>query len=338
MINGATGAFAAIVATFLDEPEVDGGNGNGIETLFPSVILAGFLMLLVWALKLDRLVSLLPLPVMIGFCNGLAVVIGKAQLHPFEAPVCNATVGTGGHRRRLASGPCTASGFKEGAELGFMVLIMFTAMGIMEFIPKLPKPTNLAAKPQPLRALSWVAVVLLELPSSLLSIIFSIVIEFAIVRPNGFHTDTIGDKEKFTSADALPRFFFNDDHYDMGKLDGKAVGTILQQGILLGAVGCIESLMTAEVVSSHTKTPHHSGLVVGAMGVGNILSGLLGGMGGNAMIGLSTIACLNGGRGRVAPVTTALGILLCVSCAYEVLNYIPMAALAGIMIVVVLHT
>merc|ERR1719335_1807721 len=56
------------------------------------------------------------------------------------------------------------------------------------------------------------------------------------------------------------------------------------------------------------------------------------------MIGLSTIACLNGGRGRIAPTATALGILICVSCAYKVLNYIPMAALAGIMIVVVLHT
>ena len=74
------------------------------------------------------------------------------------------------------------------------------------------------------------------------------------------------------------------------------------------------------------------------MGVGNILSGFLGGMGGNAMIGLSTIACLNGGRGRVAPVTTALGIIIIVGAAYSVLNYIPLAALAGIMIVVVLHT
>ena len=74
------------------------------------------------------------------------------------------------------------------------------------------------------------------------------------------------------------------------------------------------------------------------MGVGNLVSGFLGGMGGNAMIGLSTIACLNGGRGRIAPLATALGILLCVSCAYSVLNFIPMAALAGIMIVVVMHT
>ena len=86
MINGATGAFAAIIATFLEEPEVEGGNGAGIETLFPSVIVAGLLMLGVCYFRLDRFVALLPLPVMIGFCNGLAVVIGRAQLHPFYAP------------------------------------------------------------------------------------------------------------------------------------------------------------------------------------------------------------------------------------------------------------
>ena len=197
----------------------------------------------------------------------------------------------------------------------------------------------------------------------MLSIIASILLEFALIRPLGFKTDTIGDKEKFTARDALPRPFFLDDFYDMNKYgDDGAIGKVIVQGILLCAVGCIESLMTAEVVSGFTKTSHHSGLVVGAMGVGNIISGFLGGMGGNAMIGLSTIACLNGGKGRIAPLATAVGILICVSCAYQVfrhpspghgpnghrrpsapcvwqvLNFIPMAALAGIMIVVVLHT
>ena len=344
-VNGATGAFAAIVATFLEEPAKPGGNGAGIELLFPSVMLAGVLMLGVWALHLDRFISLLPLPVMIGFCNGLAFVIGRAQLHPFYAPVCpangvaNATSASAGHRRELASGPCTASGFKEGAEMGFMILIMLGAMFIMEFVPKIPKPTDPHKKPLPLKVLAYIGIVLLELPSSMLSILFAIAIEFALVRPLGFRTDTIGDKEKFVARDALPIPFFVDDQYDMGAYAAPgAIGQIITQGILLCTVGCIESLMTAQVVSSYTKTAHHSGLVVGAMGVGNLISGFLGGMGGNAMIGLSTIACLNGGRGRIAPLTTALGILVCVSCAYNVLNFIPMAALAGVMIVVVLHT
>jgi hypothetical protein len=131
MINGATGAFAAIIATFLEEPGVEGGNGAGIETLFPSVIVAGLLMLGVCYFRLDRFVALLPLPVMIGFCNGLAVVIGRAQLHPFYAPRCDGPASSAGGeaaRRRLSTGACTASGYKEGAELGWMVLIMLTAM------------------------------------------------------------------------------------------------------------------------------------------------------------------------------------------------------------------
>jgi len=57
--------------------------------------------------------------------------------------------------------------------------------------------------------------------------------------------------------------------------------------------------MTAEVVTAYIKTPHHPGLVVGAMGAANILSGFFGGIGGNSMIGLSTMACLNGNLKRL---------------------------------------
>ena len=345
MINGATGAFAAIIATFLKEPEVEGGNGAGIETLFPSVIGAGLLMMVVCYFRLDRFVALLPLPVMIGFCNGLAVVIGRAQLHPFYAPKCDGSSSSAGGgeaaRRSLSTGACTASGYKEGAELGWMVLIMLTAMAVMELLPKIPTPkaSDIRTKPAVVRPFAWLWLTLLAIPSSLLAIVAAIVIEFCLVRPMGYHTNTIGDLEGLTAEDALPRPFFVDARYDFDALQASgAWGRVMLQAVLLCAVGCIESLMTAEVVSGFVKTPHHPGLVVGAMGLGNILSGLMGGMGGNAMIGLSTIACLNGGRGRVAPLATSLGVLLCVSVAYRVLNFIPMAALAGVMLVVVLHT
>jgi len=97
-------------------------------------------------------------------------------------------------------------------------------------------------------------------------------------------------------------------------------------------------LLTSEVVESFTRTPGNGQKTLLAMGAGNLLSGFFGGMGGNAMIGLSTVNCLGGGMGRLAPTTTALVILICVVGAYEVLNFIPVAALAGIMLVVVLHT
>ena len=58
--------------------------------------------------------------------------------------------------------------------------------------------------------------------------------------------------------------------------------------------------MTTEVVTSYVKTPAHTPSIVWSMGAANLVSGFLGGMGGDAMIGLSTINCLNGGRGRLA--------------------------------------
>lgn len=98
----------------------------------------------------------------------------------------------------------------------------------------------------------WIIVILLEVPSSLISIVLSIVLEFALIRPLGYQTGTIGDKEKFTSDDALPKPFFLDDQYDMAELSKPgAASTILVQAIMLAAVGCIESLMTAEARAHH---------------------------------------------------------------------------------------
>lgn len=124
MINGATGAFAAIISTFLPESQ------EGIEYLFPSVMLAGLLMAGAMALRLGRFISLVPATVMIGFCNGLAVVIGLAQFHPFQNTVeeLNPETGLTETHHEMVSGP----------ELGFMLLIMISSMLTMEFLPKVP--------------------------------------------------------------------------------------------------------------------------------------------------------------------------------------------------------
>jgi SulP family sulfate permease len=310
MVNGATGAFAAIIGTFLPKPDKAGGNGEGVELLFPSVMFAGFLMWCVAATRLSRFILLLPGAVMIGFCNGLGVVIGLAQTHPFFDSET--------HK------------LKEGMELVWMLVIMIVAMLTMEFLPKLGLKIG---KFEPFKVI----------PSSLMAIISSIVIQYAIVKPTGSYTDTIGDVSKFTSDTAFPIPFFVDHpgyKYDWSKysFNSHAIETVGVQGFLLCVVGTIESLMTSEVVESFTKIPGDGDRTVLAMGFGNVLSGFFGGMGGNAMIGLSTINSLNGGVGRLAPTVTALIVMAATMGAYEVLNVIPVAALSGIMIVVVLHT
>jgi len=286
--------------------------------LFPSVMLAGVLMLGVTACKLSRFILLLPAPVMVGFCNGLAIVIGAAQLHPFTV-----SVKTYNPDGTLAS---KTHEYKSGAELYWMLAITFASMFTMEFLPKIPFK------------------IFKLIPSSLIAIIVSIVMEFAIIRPVGSRTDTIRDVSEFDDSTRFPQPFFLDyldaTDYDLSKItkDWAAIGTVITQGVLLCIVGSIESLMTSEVVEVIVKTPSNGEKTVAAMGFGNILSGFLGGMGGNAMIGLSTINALNGGRGRIAPTCTALVVMFAIVGAYPVLNYIPVAALAGIMLVVVLHT
>merc|ERR1719357_380195 len=107
---------------------------------------------------------------MIGFCNGLAIVIGGAQLHPFTNPDTHE--------------------WKSGAELYWMILICFASMIIME-VPNMI----------PLRIFKVV-------PSSLLAIIVAICIEFLIIRPMGDRTDVIGDVFEFTFDTAFPIPFF----------------------------------------------------------------------------------------------------------------------------------
>ena len=257
MVNGATGAFAAIIGTFIAAADKNSESGEGVERLFVSVMLAGGLMLLVAGLRLSRLIVLVPSTVMIGFCNGLAIVIGMAQLHPF------------GYECKEVNDECPVKDDKHhwrgGGELGWMIAVMIISMLIMEFIPRLPW--------------RYAKVV----PSSLVSIVVAIIIEFAIIRQTGQRTNTIGDIAPFDSETAFPLPFFADNvryevdspvvsknlsnstinsnttqstplgplRYDLSKLSGLSgseVWSIILNGILLAAVGVIESLMTMEVV------------------------------------------------------------------------------------------
>ena len=154
MVNGAEGAFAAIIASMVDAPTTPGGNGDGIELLFPSVMTAGAFMLLIWLAGADRFITLMAASIMDGFCCGLAVVIGNSQLHPFQ-------IGHGDDK--------TYRSLKDPETL-FMLLITFSSMCTMEFIPKI-KFKGAWAKYNDIPRL---------IPSSLLAILVAILIECAL--------------------------------------------------------------------------------------------------------------------------------------------------------------
>jgi SulP family sulfate permease len=240
MVSGAAGARATIIGSFLVDPARAGLNGEGVEIVFPAVIISGGLLLAISALGIYRLTKIIPESVMIGFLNGIGILIVISQIFSFRED--------------------DGQAWRTGAELGFMLLIAGVAVLIMECVPLIPC------------ALSKL------MPSSLLALTVGAVLEFALVRPLGYFTNTIRDVARITDENRFPIPFMLDPQYDLRKLALPGVpANTFTLAVLLAAVGSIETLLTAEVVTEVVKTPNRPGQVMVALGVANIITGFVGG-------------------------------------------------------------
>ena len=113
---------------------------------------------------------------------------------------------------------------------------------------------------------------------------------------------------------------------------------ILSTAFLLAAVGLIESLMTLNLIDEITQTRGSGNRECLAQGGANFLNGLFGGMGGCAMIGQSIINVNSGGRGRLSGITASISLLLFILFGSSIIEKIPIAALVGVMFMVVVGT
>ncbi len=122
MISGATGALAVVMVSLVLD--------HGVEYLFATVLLMGILQVLAGIFKLGKFIRMVPHPVMLGFVNGLAIVIFLAQLGQFKVPD-----GMGGQQ------------WMEGQALYIMLGLVALTMAIIHFLPKLTTavPSSLAA-------------------------------------------------------------------------------------------------------------------------------------------------------------------------------------------------
>jgi SulP family sulfate permease len=118
----------------------------------------------------------------------------------------------------------------------------------------------------------------------------------------------------------------------------KALMMMAPYAFILAAIGLIESLMTLNLIDELTETRGNSNRECLAQGGANILNGLFGGMGGCAMIGQSIINIKGGGRGRLSGVVAALALLCFILFASGLIEQVPIAALVGVMFMVVIGT
>lgn len=296
MISGATGAIAVVVAKVVEMGNLAGIEQGipdlGMQYLFATLMLAGLFQALVAVFKLGRFIRLVPHPVMMGFVNGLAIVILLSQFKSFKA--------ADGH-------------WLPTNELMVMGILAAITMVIIQFFPKLTK----------------------AVPSILIAIVAVGLLSFF----NVVDTKTVSDVlfEGTGSGQlkgSFPLLAWPSD------ITWNQQTIVLIGGVAVTAamVGLIESLMTLQLIDDMTETRGQGNRECFAQGGANFLSGLFGGMGGCAMIGQSLINIKSGGRGRTSGVVAALTLAVFIMVGGPVIGQIPIAALVGVMFMVVIGT
>ena len=288
MISGATGALAVVMVSLVKEGN-ELASGAGLQYLFATLLLMGLIQMLFGILRLGKFVRLIPHPVMLGFVNGLAIVIFLAQLEMFQID---------------------GQWLPMNNLLPMLGLVGLT-MALMHFLPKLHKaiPGGLAA----------------------------ILVISGIVIFGGIDTETV---LSFVQAKggtgikgSLPDFAI-----PAVPMTLETLKFILPYAFILAAIGLIESLMTLTLVDEITETKGRSNKESFAQGLANIVNGFFGGMGGCAMIGQSMINVNSGGRGRLSGIVAALALLAFILFLSPAIEQIPIAALVGVMFIVVIKT
>lgn len=283
MISGATGSMAVVMVAIVSQ--------YGVKYLFATVVLTGILQIIIGVLRMGKLIRMLPKSVMVGFVNGLAIVIFLAQLHQFKIVDAHGV-----------------SHWLQGSALYVMIALVILAMLITHYLPKFTK----------------------AVPSALTAI----VVVSLIVLVGGVHTRVVSDMMGSSDLSAgFPSFTFPHVPFNL-----HTFVVIVPYAVVLAIIGLSESLMTLSLIDERTQTHGRGNKECIAQGIGNIVSGFFKSMGGCAMIGQSMINISSGGRGRFSGIVAGVFLLLFILLLWPVIKMIPLAALVGVMFMVVFET
>ena len=237
---------------------------------------------------------------MLGFVNGLAIVIFLAQLRQFGDDSQSGWLSD-----TFLENSIIDVAWLQGSELYLLLGLVLVTMLIIHYLPRLTT----------------------MLPSSLVAIgaVTGLVWGFDL------DTKVVGDVASISGG--LPTF-----HLPVAPLSFDTLLIVLPYSIILAAIGLIESLLTLRLIDEITETRGHGNQECIGQGIANTVTGFFGGMGGCAMIGQSMINVNSGGRGRLSGISAALFLLLFILIASPLIEQIPLAALIGVMFIVVIGT
>ncbi len=271
----------------------------GIGGLTVATIIAGVLLILLGAFKLGTVIKFIPYPVVVGFTSGIAVTIFTTQM----ADVFGLSFG----------GETVPGDFIGKWMLYFRHLdtinwwdagVSILSVLIIMLVPKFSR----------------------RIPGSLVAIILVTAGVYALKTCLGIEgIDTIGDR--FTIAAQLPKA-------EMPALDWEAVKNLFPIAVTIAALGAIESLLSATVADGMISDHHNSNTELIALGVANMVAPIFGGIPATGAIARTMTNINNGGRTPVAGMIHAGVLLLILLFLMPLAQYIPMACLAGVLVVV----
>jgi SulP family sulfate permease len=291
MISGATGAMAVVMVNLVMEGNALGGVDShaGVQYLFFTLLLVGLFQGLAGIFRLGKFIRMVPRSVMMGFVNGLAIVIFISQLSMFK----------------------TEGVWIQGQSLWTMVGLVALTMAILYLVPLISKKI-----PGALTAIIAVSLLVIFTQMDTATVL-------SFIQSNG----GTGIKAGLPSF-AIPKVPFT----------WETLVFVTPYALILAAIGLIESLMTLNLIDELTDTHGHGNRECVAQGFANFVNGLFGGMGGCAMIGQSIINITSGGRGRLSGIVAAGALLFFILFTSTYIEMVPIAALVGVMFIVVIKT
>ncbi|KAF9432221.1 hypothetical protein BGZ76_011102 [Entomortierella beljakovae] len=329
MVSGIAGGMVAIVSEITSDhgPLKDKCISERVEYAYATMIICAALQLIMGFFGVSRLIKLVPHAVMIGFMNGLSIIIFKAQLSAFQTDTIDTPVVDNLYCPPMDYTPPSSQRWLrvDEKETWLVLLVVGLSMAITVFQPKIKKRMKI-----------WKLVISKDtIPPVLTTMIVTTLIGNLLYNKVGVHIRLIGDVAKFGGS--LPIAHIPDVPWTSG--DFWSVG--FRYGFLLALIGSIESVMTWQLCQGILKTNLHTDLSNWEMisqGIGNMFSSFFSSIGGSVMVGQTTVNFISGARGRLSTTIASFTILIFVSVAGKIIEMLPVATLTGILFVVVIHT
>ncbi|SHF12527.1 sulfate permease, SulP family [Bacteroides luti] len=269
----------------------------GEKGLLVATIMAGVLLILLGVFKLGTIIKFIPYPIVVGFTSGIALTIFTTQIK----------------------------------DLFGLSMHIVPADFISKWIAYFQNFITISIWPTVVGLLSILLIIYTpkfskKIPGSLVAIVLMTVLAYILKTYAGITSiETIGDR--FTINASLP-------HAQVPNMSWEVIKALFPTAITIAVLGAIESLLSATVADGVTGDKHNSNQELIAQGAANLITPLFGGIPATGAIARTMTNINNGGKSPVAGLIHAVVLLLILVCLGPLTKHIPMACLAGVLVIV----